>query len=93
MLADEMPEMGFKSPESVGGSSVTLHVYVEDVDVVFARAIAAGAKETRPLSDQFYGDRTGSVEDPFGHQWYIATHVEDVGEEELGRRAAEFSAQ
>ena len=87
MLADEVPDMGIRGPRTVGGSPVIVSVYVEDVDAVFEKAIAAGAKELRPLEDQFYGDRTGSFEDPFGHQWSIATHVEDVSPEEMARRA------
>lgn len=88
MLADEHPEMGARGPKTVGGSPVTIHLYVEDVDAVFSRAVAAGAKVLRPLQNQFYGDRSGGVEDPFGHAWYIATHVEDVSPEELKKRAA-----
>jgi PhnB protein len=88
MLADEFPEMGARSPQSLGGSPVSILLYVEDVDTVFAQAVAAGAKVQRPLADQFYGDRTGGVTDPFGHVWYIATHKEDVSEEEMKKRAA-----
>jgi PhnB protein len=88
MLADEFPEMGARSPQSLGGSPVSILLYVENVDTVFARAVAAGAKAQRPLADQFYGDRTGGVTDPFGHVWYIATHTEDVSEEEMKKRAA-----
>jgi PhnB protein len=88
MLADEFPEMGARSPESYGGSPVTIMLYVEDVDRVFNQAVAAGAKVQRPVANQFYGDRTGGITDPFGHTWYIATHVEDVPEEELQKRAA-----
>ena len=88
MLADEHPEMGARSPRSVGGSPVSIVVYVEDVDTVAKRLEAAGAKVTRPVSNQFYGDRAGSFEDPFGHQWHVHTHVEDVSPEELQRRAA-----
>lgn len=88
MLADEFPEMGARSPQSFGGSPVSIYLYVEDVDVTFSQAIAAGAKELQPLKDQFYGDRSGGVTDPFGHVWYIATHKEDVSPEELGKRAA-----
>ena len=87
MLADEHPEIGALSPATVGGSPVNLHLYVEDVDAVVARAVAAGATLTRPVADQFYGDRSGTLEDPFGHVWTIATHVEDVPPEELKRRA------
>ena len=87
MLADEFPDMGARGPRSVGGSPVTLHVYVEDVDDVFERAIAAGAKELRAVEDRFYGDRSGEFEDPFGHRWDVATHVEDVPPEEMSKRA------
>ena len=87
MLADEFPEMNFRSPVSLGGSPVTVSLYVEDVDQVFARAIAAGATEERPLEDQFYGDRSAGFIDPFGHRWSVATHVEDVSPEEMERRA------
>jgi PhnB protein len=89
MLADEYPDMGARSPQSIGGSPVNLMIYVDDVDTVFARAIAAGAKEDRPVKNQFYGDRSGSLTDPFGHSWTIATHVEDVPPNELQRRMAE----
>ena len=86
MLADEFPQMGAKGPESYGGSPVTLHLYVEDVGAVVARAVSLGAKVTRPVQNQFYGDRSGTVVDPFGHTWNIATHVEDVSPEEVGKR-------
>ena len=89
MLSDEYPEMGFKGPESYGGSPVSLHLYVEDVDAVVARAVAHGAKVIRPVQDQFYGDRSGIILDPFGHSWNIATHIEDVSQEEVERRAAQ----
>ena len=89
MLADEFPEMGARSPRTLGGSPVSLHLYVEDVDALAARATAAGIKVLRPVQDQFYGDRTGSFEDPYGHLWHIATHKEDVPMEELRRRAME----
>jgi len=88
MLADEFPEMNCRGPEAFGGSPVSLHVYVTDVDAVVARAVAHGAKVTRPVQNQFYGDRSGTIVDPFGHTWNIATHVEDVSPEEIGRRAA-----
>ena len=88
MLADEVPGMGYRSPESLGGSPVSLLLYVEDVDAVFNQAVAAGAKVQRPVADQFYGDRTGGVTDPFGHVWYVATHMEDVSPEEMRKRAA-----
>lgn len=87
MLADEFPEMGFLGPEARGGSPVHLHLYVEDVDALVDGALAAGAKLVRPIDDQFYGDRSGTVQDPFGHVWHVATHVEDVPEEELRVRA------
>lgn len=89
MLSDEYPDMGVLSPKTVGGSPVTMSVYVEDVDDVFDRAVKAGARPLRPVEDQFYGDRTGQFEDPFGHRWSVATHVEDVPPDELQRRAAE----
>ncbi|MFB7512251.1 VOC family protein [Streptomyces sp. NPDC056144] len=89
MLADEYPGMDFRSPKAVGGTPVTLHVYVADVDAVFAKALARGSRELQPVKDQFYGDRTGQLEDPFGHRWNIATHVEDVSDEEMERRATE----
>jgi PhnB protein len=88
MLADEHPEIGALGPTTVGGSPVSLHLYVEDVDAVVARAVAAGATLVRPVADQFYGDRVGGVADPFGHRWFIATHKEDLSPEELHRRAA-----
>jgi PhnB protein len=88
MLADEMPEMGIKSPQTLGGTPVSVVLYVEDVDAVFNRATAAGAKAERPVQNQFYGDRSGSLEDPFGHKWHISTHVEDIPPDELQRRAA-----
>lgn len=86
MLADEFPEMNIRGPRSIGGSAVTLHLYVDDVDDVARRAVAAGAKLLRPVEDQFYGDRTGTLEDPFGHVWMIATHREDVSSDELQKR-------
>jgi PhnB protein len=88
MLADEFPEMGAKGPHTIGGSPVGICLYVENADAVFQRAIAAGAKEERPLKDQFYGDRSGSLIDPFGHKWTIATHIEDVTPEEMQKRMA-----
>lgn len=88
MLADEHPEVGALSPESVGGSPLLLVVYVEDVDATVKRALEAGARLARPVEDQFYGDRAGSVTDPFGHVWWIATNREDVPPVELERRAA-----
>ena len=88
MLADESPEIDARSPQSFGGSPVSILLYVDDVDAVFTQAVAAGAAVQRPVADQFYGDRTGGVKDPFGHMWYIATHVEDVSPEEMKKRAA-----
>jgi len=88
MLADECPEMDARGPKAFGGSPVMLHLYVEDVDAVVARALAAGAQIRQPVEKKFYGDRSGSITDPFGHIWHIATHVEDVSPEETQRRAA-----
>jgi PhnB protein len=88
MLADEFPEMGVRSPMTLGGTPVGIQLYVDDVDAVTTRALAAGAKTLRPVKDQFYGDRSGTLSDPFGHQWTISTHKEDVSLEEMQRRAA-----
>jgi PhnB protein len=88
MLADEHREMGALAPPTVGGTPVGLHVYLADVDAVVARAVAAGATLQRPVEDKFYGDRLGSIVDPFGHLWHISTHIEDVSHEEINRRAA-----
>ncbi len=88
MLADEFPEMGYRSPKSLGGTPVSLMLYVEDVDALAAQATAAGAKVMRPVQDQFYGDRSGTFVDPFGHVWTISTHKEDVSMEEMKRRMA-----
>lgn len=88
MLADEFPEMGARSPQSFGGSPVSILLYVEDVDAMASQAVAAGAKEIRAVQDQFYGDRSGTFADPFGHQWHISTHVEDVAPEEMEKRSA-----
>jgi PhnB protein len=92
MLADEHPEMDAHGPKSVGGTPVSLHVYVEDADSVFERATEAGAKSLRAVEDKFYGDRSGSFEDPFGHQWHVATHVEDIPPDEMSKRAEEAAA-
>jgi PhnB protein len=89
MLADEHPEMNFRSPKSIGGCPVHLYIYVEDVDATFATAVGAGATVKRPLKNEFYGDRSASLEDPFGHCWGIATHIEDLSAEEIEKRAAE----
>jgi PhnB protein len=91
MLADEMPNMGFLSPQSRGGTTVQLHLYVPDVDATVQRALAAGGKLTRPIEDKFYGDRAGTLEDPYGHVWYIATHKEDVPPKEMKRRMDEMA--
>jgi PhnB protein len=88
MLADPFPG-GTPAPKALGGSPVTVMVYVEDVDDVFKRAIASGAKEIAPVQDQFYGDRSGQFEDPFGHRWSVASHIEDVPPEEMEARAAQ----
>lgn len=88
MLADECPERGAKSPQTIGGTPVCLHLYVKDADAVFAKAVATGAKQIRPVEKQFYGDRSGMFSDPFGHSWNVATHVEDVSPEELQKRMA-----
>lgn len=92
MLADEFPDMGVVGPKSVGGSSVTLHVYVEDVDAVYEQAVRAGARALQEPTNQFYGDRSGQFEDPFGHRWNVASHVEDVSPEEMQRRMAELAS-
>jgi peroxiredoxin Q/BCP len=87
MLADEFPELKYVSPQTLGGTPVSLMIYVEDVDAVFKQAVSAGAAEQKPVQDQFYGDRTGSLVDPFGHIWHIATHKEDITPEEMEKRA------
>lgn len=89
MLADEYPDMAFLGPRARGGTPVHIHVYVKNVDAMMKRAVAAGAKLVREVSDQFYGDRSGSVEDPFGHVWHLATHVRDVSMAELRKGAAQ----
>jgi PhnB protein len=89
MLADEFPDMGIKSPKTIGGSPVNLCVYLEDVDATFDDAVKGGAKVLQPVEDKFYGDRSGQIEDPFGHIWSLMTHVEDVSPEEMERRMAE----
>jgi PhnB protein len=88
MLGDENPVCGNKSPETLGGTAGGLCVYVEDCDAVFNRAVSAGATVMKPLTDQFYGDRSGTVIDPYGHPWTISTHVEDVSDDEMKRRLA-----
>ncbi len=92
MLADEHPEMRARSPKSLGGSPISLMLYVENVDEQFPKAIAAGGKELRPVKDQFYGDRSGMLEDPFGHTWTLGTHIEDVGADEMQRRLVAMQA-
>ena len=93
MLADEHPQMGVVGPQTLGGTSVSILLYVEDVDRRYAQAIAAGGQEQRPLQNQFYGDRSGTLVDPFGHQWTLATHVEDVPHDELQRRMEQVMKQ
>jgi PhnB protein len=88
MLADECPQMGARSPQTLGGTAVSVYVYVEDVDALVRQAAAAGATIRRPVENQFYGDRSVHLEDPFGDSWGFATHIEDVSPEEIGRRAA-----
>lgn len=88
MIAEEMPEYGSKSPQALGGSPVNIFLYVEDADKAFNQAVSAGATVTMPLADQFWGDRYGKLADPFGHQWSVATHVEDVAPEEMQKRMA-----
>lgn len=93
MLADEFPERGIRGPRAIGGTATSLMVYVDDVDATFQRALDAGAEIDRDMTvkDQFYGDRSGGIVDPFGHRWTIATHIEDVPMEELGKRMAQMS--
>ena len=88
MLADENPDMGYVGPQAYGGSPVSLMIYVDDVDTTYKQAIASGAEELRPLQDQFYGDRSGTLKDPYGHVWTLATHKEDVTPEEMNKRMA-----
>jgi PhnB protein len=92
MLADEFPDMGIKAPTTGGGSPVIIHVYVDDVDATFDRAVAAGAEVLQPLEDKFYGDRSAQLRDPFGHVWSIGTHIEDVPPEEMAKRAEAAAA-
>ena len=93
MLADEFPEMGLLSPESLGGSAVRINLFVEDSDALTSQAIAAGAKVQRPVADQFYGERSGTIMDPFGHIWLISTRIEDVSPEEMQRRYDDLMKQ
>lgn len=90
MVSDAFAEMGHRTAKELGGSPVSIAVYVEDVDAVFERAVAAGATVSRPVEDQFYGDRAGSFDDPWGHRWSVATHVEDVPPDEMARRAGQM---
>jgi PhnB protein len=90
MLADENHEMGIEGPRSIGGTPVTIHVYVEDADAAFERAVQGGAKSLQAVEDRFYGDRSGQFEDPYGHRWNVASHVEDISEQEMQRHAAEL---
>lgn len=93
MLSDEFPDFGNRSPKAFGGTPVTIHLYVEDVDALAAKAVAAGAKVLIPVADQFYGDRSGRIQDPFGHVWIISTHIEDVTPKEVERRTVAFMKQ
>jgi PhnB protein len=88
MLADECPERGVKSPQAIGGTPVSIHLYVPNADDVYTRAVAAGATQLQAVKNQFYGDRSGGFTDPFGHSWHVATHVEDVSPDELQKRMA-----
>jgi PhnB protein len=88
MLADEQPQMGYVGPKALGGTPVSLMIYVEDVDKIYNQAIKSGGIEVKPLQDQFYGDRSGTLKDPFGHVWTVATHKEDVTPEEMDKRMA-----
>jgi PhnB protein len=93
MLCDEFPEMKSLSPNSIGGSPVSMYVYVEDVDTTFEKAVSLGAKVLDPVTDQFWGDRHGQLQDPFGHRWNIATHIKDLSEEEMKKAAQEAFSQ
>jgi uncharacterized glyoxalase superfamily protein PhnB len=93
MLADEFPEFGSLSPQSTGGAGMGLHIYVEDVDSAFDRAVKAGAKVDMPVADMFWGDRYGKLSDPFGHKWSIATHIRDMSAEEIEKAQEEFMSQ
>jgi len=92
MLSDENPQWGMKSPKSLGGTAASIHLYVEDADGIFSRAVEAGCEVVFPIDDTFWGDRYGKVRDPFGHSWGIATHLEDLEDGEIARRAAEWFA-
>ncbi|WP_116809387.1 VOC family protein [Steroidobacter cummioxidans] len=86
MLSDEYPEIGIRGPHSIGGTSVSIHIHASDVDALFEQAVAAGATVVRPLQNQFYGERSGTVRDPFGHEWLLGGHIEDMTAEEMQRR-------
>ena len=92
MLGDEMPEMGARGPKAIGGTPVGLFLYLNDVDRFWKQATGAGAKQVEPLINQFWGDRSGCVEDPYGHRWWLSQHIEDLSDEELGKRAKEAFA-
>ena len=93
MLSDEFPEFGGKAPEALGGSTVSIHLYVEDVDAFVKREVDAGARVLKPVADQFYGDRSGQLQDPYGHLWWVATHKEDVAPEEMQKRVRTLFGQ
>jgi len=93
MIADPCDDVSFADPKTLGGSTVGLYVYVDDVDRMFSQSVAAGAKSVKPVEDQFYGDRIGTIEDPYGHRWFIATHIEDLTPEELNTRAENLFEQ
>jgi PhnB protein len=93
MLADENPSMGIMSPQTIGGFSGGLHLYVEDADTVIRKAVESGAKQLHPIKNQFYGDRSGTLLDPFGHMWSVATHIEDVPPEEMRKRMTAAMSQ
>jgi len=93
MISDEFPEMGVRGPQTVGGSPTAIYLYVDNVDSVTDRALTQGATSVRPVEDKFYGDRSGTIQDPFGHVWHLATHKEDVPEDELKKRAEAFMRQ
>lgn len=90
MIADPCDDVSFGDPKTLGGSTVGLYVYVDNVDEIYSQSVAAGAKSVTPVEDQFYGDRTGTIEDPYGHRWFLATHKEDLTPEELNKRAEEL---
>jgi len=92
MLSDEQPAMGYVGPKTLGGTPVSLMIYVEDVDTIYTQAIKSGGEEVKALQDQFYGDRSGTLKDPFGHVWTVATHKEDVTPEEMDKRIAAAKA-